>query len=235
MSNSYTKAAFVLTMSAEDASLIRAAEAAANILDTISEDDELKIAYDGLGERFATVFPPTEGRPFSSFLELFDDPAFPHLGARIEIADPDETGQCQVTFSGEEFGVEPVAHLIFTGCKSALPCGFAWSYDCDRMRVGEFGGGCVVITGAGATFDDTTTIIDRAMARATREPDEAEEGYVLATRHPEHGLSFWNNDTGFDRLALATVFDAEEAARFDTPIADDEPEWLAVPAPLPAR
>ncbi|WP_238995197.1 hypothetical protein [Sphingomonas solaris] len=76
MSNTYTKAAFVLTMSVEDAELIRSAEQAADILDTTSEADDLQTAYERLGECFATVFPATDARPFDSFLALFDDPAF---------------------------------------------------------------------------------------------------------------------------------------------------------------
>jgi hypothetical protein len=30
----------------------------------------------------------------------------------------------------------------------------------------------------------------------------------------------------------ATVFSESEAAKFDMPIAADQPEWLAMPAPL---
>lgn len=60
-------------------------------------------------------------------------------------------------------------------------------------------------------------------------------GFVLATRDRQHGLSFWNNSYGFGPLFNATVFSEAEAATFDVPIADDEPEWLALPAPLPAE
>ena len=232
MSNTYTKAAFTIRMSAADANLIQAAEKASDILDTTSQADELQTAYDALGDRFATVFPPKDGEPFASYLGLFDDPVFPFLDARIELVDPDEQGQCEVTFSGDQFGIEQVAHLIFAAAKSALPCAFAWSYDSDRLRVGEFGGGCVIITEAGIDFHNTTSIIDRAITREIKDPDEAVDGYVLAIRDAEHGLSFWNNEEGFGRLALATVFSEDEAAKFDKPIADDEPEWMTMPAPL---
>ena len=53
---------------------------------------------------------------------------------------------------------------------------------------------------------------------------------MLATRDSTHGLSFWSNDNGFGSLATATVFTEGEAAAFDKPIANDEPEWLALPA-----
>lgn len=58
-------------------------------------------------------------------------------------------------------------------------------------------------------------------------------GFVLATRDRNHGLSFWNNAFGFGPLFNATVFSEAEAAAFDMPIAE-EPEWLALPAPLSA-
>ncbi|WP_232474349.1 hypothetical protein [Sphingomonas sp. MA1305] len=51
-------------------------------------------------------------------------------------------------------------------------------------------------------------------------------------RDRDHGLSFWNGGTGFGRLRDAAVFSEAEAARVNLPIADDEPEWLAMPAPL---
>ena len=232
MSNTYLKTAFALVMSSEDAALIQAAFVAADLLEANSEDDELRRAFDDLGPAFAAAFPPQGASGFGSFAELFDDPDFPSFDCRVDVGEADEQGRREVAFSGEQFGVEQVARLIFTACKSALPCAFAWSYDCDRLRVGEFGGGCVVITASGIDHHTTTGIIDRAITREIRDPDEAVDGYVLAIRDREHGLSFWSNEEGFGRLALATVFSEDEAATFDKPIADDEPEWLTMPAPL---
>lgn len=57
-------------------------------------------------------------------------------------------------------------------------------------------------------------------------------GFVLATRDHAHSLSFWSNDYGFGPLFNPTVFGEAEAAIRDVPIADDEPLWLAMPAPL---
>ena len=48
MSNSYTKAAFAVRMTVSDATVIDAAQRAVDILDTNSDDDELKAAYAGL-------------------------------------------------------------------------------------------------------------------------------------------------------------------------------------------
>lgn len=57
-------------------------------------------------------------------------------------------------------------------------------------------------------------------------------GFVLATRDRTHGLSFWSNDYGFGPLLNATVFSEAEATACTVPIADDEPTWIALPAPL---
>jgi len=72
-------------------------------------------------------------------------------------------------------------------------------------------------------------LLERALARLR---DEGADGFVLATRHPEHGLSFLNDTDGFDRLAHARIFTAAEAPTFALPPADSEPTWLAMPAPL---
>jgi hypothetical protein len=85
---------------------------------------------------------------------------------------------------------------------------------------------------AGIDYHNTRDILDRAITRTIAESDEAVDGFLLALADQEHGLSFWNNDHGFGRLGLATVFSEDEAARFDKPIAHSEPEWLAMPAPL---
>ena len=52
MSNSFTKAAFALLMSREDAALLREAEKAVDLLDTNGEDADLAAAYETLDERF---------------------------------------------------------------------------------------------------------------------------------------------------------------------------------------
>lgn len=59
-------------------------------------------------------------------------------------------------------------------------------------------------------------------------------GFVLATRDPIHGLSVWSNDSGFGPLFNATVFREAEATACTVPIADEEPTWMAPPAPLRA-
>lgn len=72
------------------------------------------------------------------------------------------------------------------------------------------------------------------MTAATDAAIDGAFGFVLATRDRAHGLSFWSNADGFGALRDATVFSEDKAGVFDVPIADDEPEWLAMPAPLSA-
>lgn len=59
-------------------------------------------------------------------------------------------------------------------------------------------------------------------------------GSVLATRDHAHGVSFWNIAYGFGPLFNASVFSETEAAAFNVAVAQSEPEWLALPAPLRA-
>jgi hypothetical protein len=218
MSNTFTKAAFTLLMSREDAGLLRVAQQAVDILDTNGDDADLAAAYDALGERFHAVFPAQGPHRFGSFLRLFDDWHFPYLDATIEIEDDPAEANVKVTFSGEQFGVAQIAQLIFQGCKSALPCGFAWSYDADRLRVGEFGGGCVVITEAGVTYHNTGDILAAALRSITGgmpTPDE----FVAKLAAPRPGFDSY--EEGYDPTdALASIITEARRIAGITPTLD---------------
>lgn len=230
MANNYTKAAFTLSVTAAEAALLTRAQAAADLLrHEMPEGDARRTAFADLGEAFGAAFPATDDDAFASFLELFADADYPSLDCDIVADPPDAAGQVDVYFGGEQVSLDTLAQLIRRTCPSALPCGFEYSFDCDRLSPGEFGGGYVVITADRIRYRGTRDGLDRALAH---EQDEGADGFVLTTRHRDHGLSFWNNETGFGRLRDATVFTEAEAAKFDGPIADDEPEWLAMPPSL---
>ena len=230
MANTFIKASFVIALTLIEADLLhKCCETARKLADREIPDDERAAHFASLGPDFTAAFPPSNEDPFSGFLAIFDDPEFPHLDCTVVLDDPDGERQ-NATIFGDQINVELIAQLIFRLCKSALPFGFEYTLDCDGLRPGQFGGGLVIITKDGIEHGGTSTMLDRALAR---EKDEGADGYVLAIRDPEHGLSFWNNDSGFGRLGEATVFSEKEAAQFDKPIANDEPEWLAMPAPLP--
>ncbi|WP_404479084.1 hypothetical protein [Novosphingobium sp. BL-52-GroH] len=150
-------------MTAEDAEMVRLAQDASVILEFYAGDSPRDIEYKKLGPRFAALLPPKDGDDFGSFLDLFDDRDFPSFDCSIVISEVDAEGHCKVSFSGNQFGVDQVANLIFTACKSALPCAFSWAHTCDALRPDEFGGGCVIITEAGIDFHSTTGIIGRVL------------------------------------------------------------------------
>lgn len=230
MSNSYTKAAFGIAVTAAEADLLRRVIGAIELICDASVGLEaLEAHYLGMGDDFATLFPRTELSPFDGLLDLFPDENYPVLDCDIDFGDPSETGQIVVFFSGEQFGVEVAAQLIQRCAPSVLPFGFEFAFDADKLRAGELGGGYVAITTSAIEYGHTTLMLARAVARAL---DEGADGFVLAARDPEHGLGFWNKDHGFGRLMNATVFSESEAAKFDMSIAADQPEWLAMPAPL---
>lgn len=230
MANNYLKASFTVTVTPDEAELIQSAFEASDILADLDEEPEARAkAYGELGEAFAAAFPPRDEDPFGSFLDLFVDPAYPTFDCHLQLLETNEAGQAVLLFSGDQFATDAVAHLLFVTAKSALPFGFEFALDCDRLRPGEFGGGYVAITAKGLSFGHSGQQLDRAIGRTL---DEGADGFVLAIRNAEHGLSFWNKEAGFGRLGDATVFTEAEAARFDKPIAEDEPEWLAMPAPL---
>lgn len=230
MSNSYTKAAFGIAVTSAEADLIRRVVGAVELIgDAGNGLEALEAHYRGMGEDFAALFPRTPESPFDGLLDLFPDENYPALDFEIAFGEADADGEMVLFFSGEQFGVEAAAKLIQRCARSALPFGFEWASDCDRLRAGEFGGGYVAITAAAIEYCHTSPLLDRAIARAL---DEGADGLVLAVRNSEHGLSFWNNEQGFGRLSQATVFSEAEAAKFDVPIAADQPEWLAMPAPL---
>lgn len=230
MANNYIYAAFAVTITASEAELIAAAETAIDAMDEDLQGEDRREAYNALGPAFAEAFPPISDDPFSGFMPIFPDKDFPCLDATITIEDGQDHTTRVVTFSGDQFGIEQVANLLFACAKSALPIGFEYAYTCDKLRADEFGGGAVIITADGVDYHSTHTIVrealsEKSLPKCTR--------LMLTIRDREHGLLFWNTDTGFGDLASATLFTEEEATDFDVPIAFDEPEWLACPAGVP--
>lgn len=229
MANNYIHAAFAVTVTASEAELIAAVETAIDAIEGDLQGEARREAYDALGPAFAEAFPPTSDDPFSGLMPIFPDEDFPCLDATITIADGHDDGTRIVHFSGDQFGIEQVANLLFACAKSALPFGFEYAYTCDKLRNDEFGGGAVIIKSDGIDYHSTHTIVRDAIAGET---DATASRLVMTTRDAEHGLLFWNHEEGFGGLACATLFTEAEAASLDVPIAFDEPEWLACPAGL---
>lgn len=230
MANNYIHAAFAVTIRASEAELIAAAETAIDAIEEDLQGEDRREAYNALGPAFADAFPPTSDDPFSGFMPIFPDKDFPCLDATITIEDGQDHTTRVVTFSGDQFGIEQVANLLFACAKSALPIGFEYAYTCDKLRNDEFGGGAVIIKTDGIAYHSTHAIVSNALSA---QPHAETARLVLTTRDAEHGLLFWNNEAGFGNFASATLFTEAEAAGFEVPIALDEPEWLACPAGMP--
>lgn len=230
MANNYIHAAFAVTVTASEAALIAAAETAIDAIEEDLQGEGRREAYEALGPAFADAFPPLSDDPFSGFMPIFPDKDFPCLDATITIGDGQDHTTRVVTFSGDQFGIEQVANLLFACAKSALPIAFEYAYTCDKLRNDEFGGGAVIIKADGIDYHSTHAIVSNALSA---QPPAKTTRLVLTIRDAEYGLLFWNNETGFGNFASATLFTETEATSFDVPIALDEPEWLACPAGMP--
>ncbi|AOF98500.1 hypothetical protein [Sphingobium sp. RAC03] len=229
MSNSYTKAAFAITVTDAEAVILRLVVQAVDIVaDPNLTLSELESQFLTMGPDFAAIFPRTEDSPFDGLLDIFSDINHPSLDFDLDVGPSDGSGHVSLYLSGEQFDVETAARLLHRTARSALPFGFEYSFDHDKLRCGEFGGGYAALTEAGIEYGSTSDLLARSLARAR---DEGADGLVFAIRDAGHGLSFWNSEHGFGRLSLATVFSEAEAAAFDVPLTSDWSEWLAMPAP----
>src|SRR3546814_1803416 len=112
---------------------------------------------------------------------------FRSLSFSLQVDPSDGSVRCKVWFYGDQVDVETAALLIQATAKSALPFGFEYALDCDRLRPGEFGGGYVVIREDGLEFAGSYRLLDRAIARGHH---EGVDGYGLVTRDAEAGLLF---------------------------------------------
>ena len=148
MSNNYLKAAFVLDVTADEAGMLRHVNEALTALD-VPSSDRSEAEFVALGPDFAAMFPSDEEEPFAGFLNLFNDPDYPTFGCSIDVDPTGLDGKAEVYVGGDQIELEAIAELIFRCCKSALPFGFEYALDCDRLRPGEFGGGYVAVTADG--------------------------------------------------------------------------------------
>lgn len=233
MSNCYVHASFAVTVTAAEAEALADVTRAIEALDDAAGDPAIDLAgrYEALSPAFRAAFPAEAGNPFGCFCAVFSDPDYPVLGFTIEALEAQADGRTDLVLSGEQFGVEEAANLLFAICKSALPFGFEYALTCDRLRPGEFGGGFVVVAADRVTYHGTRDGLDRALARQGEDDDRR---FVLSARDPQHGLRFWNREAGFGALEDASAVETAEvdAACLDIPIGTASPVWMALPRPL---
>lgn len=220
MSNCYTNCCFAITVTAAEAALLREAIALADFIDGNPEEDELADYWNGLSEAFRTLFAPTGEEVISGFLAVFPDADFPTFGTSFSFDEHDD-GTIRVFATAEQFEPDAVAELLHRIVTQSLPIRITWSYDSDRHRVDAFGGGGFLIDAAGVHWIATSMVHDKTYFAPK---------LVIAMYHEDEGLLFWNENDGFGSLDSARVYTEEQARDFGLPIADNQPEWLALPS-----
>jgi|TARA_Y100000815_G_scaffold191971_1_gene175369 hypothetical protein len=223
MADHYTKTAFVLDLDERD--LVFLAELVDLDLANIPEE-KWREQFEQRSARFKNAFTGSDENPFEAYRALFSDPDHPVPAFDIERCRAVESGKQRIILAGDQIDPETMANIVQASCPSALPTGFCYAYGCSKLRPDEFGGGFVLVTEDDIVFRGT----QEGLASALDQLDsEDARSLVLTKRDPDHGLSFWNEDSGFGRLADATVYTPRQAERAPTVIADDEPEWTTMP------
>lgn len=222
MSNCYTHSCFALTVTATEADLLREAIALADFLDANPEDDGITEHWNRLSGTFRTLFAPTGENATSGFLAIFPDGDYPTFGTGFSF-DEQNDGTVRVFAAAEQFEPDAVAELLHRTITHSLPVRATWSYDSDRHHPDAFGGGGFMIDVAGVHWIGTSMVHDK---------HRFSPKLVIAMRDEEEGLLFWNDGHGFGSLETAQIYTEEQALKVDLPIADDQPEWLALPSCL---
>lgn len=222
MSNCYTNSCFVLTVTSAEADLLCEAIAFAEFLEEEPADDAIAEHWHGLSDAFRTLFAPADENPISGFLTLFPDADYPTFGTSFSF-DEEDDGRVRVFATAEQFEPDAVAALLHRTVKQSLPVRVTWSYDSDRHQPDAFGGGGFMIDAAGIHWISTSMVHDK---------HRFSPKLVIAMRDEEEGLLFWNDRYGFGTLEAADIYTEEQALKTDLPIADDQPEWLALPSRL---
>ena len=213
MTDYQTETAFTIAVTAAEAAMLSEAADLADALMAAKPEDAPPVLSDG----FAALFPPRpEGDAASGFRALFCDGDCPDFGCDIQV---DADGEAaNVTFAGSQVDTEAIAELIRRCCASALPVRFGWAATCSKYRNDAFGGGTIEIT----RFDIRDVInshLDDPLL-------------VLTTGGADGETLYWNEENGFGPLESATVYTDRESEHV-TVIADDAPEWEALPRRVP--
>ncbi|MDT0576394.1 hypothetical protein RM533_09360 [Croceicoccus sp. F390] len=223
MADHYTKASFVIEAHVKDIEFLN--EIVDLQLSQVPET-EWRQQFEKRSARFKNAFPGSDEDPFEAYRALFSDGNYPIADFDIHHMGPTKTDHERIIISGDQIDPETIAKIMQAACPSALPTGFCYAYGCSKLRPDEFGGGFVLITADAIVFRGTQEGLSEALAQIENEDARP---LVLATRDLEHGLSFWNDHSGFGRLADATVYTPRQAEKTDPPIAGDEPEWITMP------
>ncbi|MBN9142357.1 MULTISPECIES: hypothetical protein [unclassified Novosphingobium] len=215
----YTSACFTIAVTPAEAALLEEASRVCDVLchDLTSPEQE-QAFYAECSEPFRARFPITDpDAPFAGFRAMFDDPTYPRCPADWTTLAAEEAGRVSVSISGDDVDPYSLAGLLRHLCPSALPLCFGWANTPSRACHDAYSGGYYEVRAEG-------------IFRVLDDCEDIDAGHlVIAMFDPEEGLLFWNKDDGFGSLEQASVFTEKEADRYDLPIADAQPEWIALP------
>ncbi len=160
MSNDYTLTTFAFAATHAEASIIREALRAIDILHG-PEKDDLTADWERMAPEFRCAFAnPKDGvsKNFDTFLSIFVDPCWPTFGTEFSFTENPE-GSITVTGDSEQFAFEPTAKLFERAINTSFPIVITWAETCSKAIPGAFGGGSFRITKHGTTWLHTHDLL----------------------------------------------------------------------------
>jgi hypothetical protein len=177
MANDYVQAAFIVSLTHDEAHILTEVIHAVEILDDLSEHpNRCAAAYAQFSADFQATFPPSQDNPFGSFLACFDDSNFIILDCDITIGRDDGVHYTGL-FTGANLDPGTLGNILARTCKSAQPFGFEYACTSDKMRPGSVSGGYVFIANGKPHFRDCRAMLQQEID-ALKHPEA--NGFVIA-------------------------------------------------------
>ena len=219
MTDFFTSVFFTLDITDTEAKLIAETIEICELLCKGFADEADEIArYNACSPLFRSTFPVAKAdTPFSRLTSIFSDPDYPSISADFHIGtNANQTGKI-LSVSGSQTDPWEIADLLRLVVPSATPFNFGYANTASRDCCDAYGGGFIEVRS------------NKIIPLNDQSEKTDEQHFVISTVDPGEGLLFWNINDGFVSLEHATVFSEREAALYDLPIANSEPEWMALP------
>lgn len=164
MANNYLHLAFAVQVTEPERDLILECAGVADAISELSPEERCAL-YAGQSDAFKAVFPEEGDDCYGSFCRLFDDQDYPTFGeVTIESEDGDDDTSFIVVY-GDNADPSALGNLLQKTVASALPVGFEFAFTCSKPRLGEFGGGYVLVTKDKVDVITTATLMTTALEK----------------------------------------------------------------------
>jgi hypothetical protein len=215
----YTSTSFGIDITPAEAALLNETLGAIGDLQNGFETAEEELdRYRACSDAFHRAFPfDGASQPFDTLRQIFAYPDAPAAPADFTPGAPSDKATIHYSVTGDQVEPGALAELLRRICPSILPMQFGFANTASRSRYDAFGGGHYGVWA------------DMVVPLAYDEEDIDRTFLVIAMKDPEEGLLFWNAANGFGDLVSATIFTEQQAADYDLPIADAQPEWMTLP------